>query len=733
MGGSQRLLYLPEDNEASACLEALRRVAQPHSKSLPHITLRYSAKPMRESASSLYGELHVSDFVLDQVTSFDMTHIGQGLRTVVLLCDSEQLEHVSYRPDYPHSVFHITLYDGPESALAERLLETLRRQSWGLRLEMVLEQHASSAAAGEASSLSWQHGGWFTDLASEVYCAALETLNISTELVAHTDDERLLIATEISNRLHRSPAASPVPEAAHRDFLRLKEFAELGQLAFWSEQEIGELSPGHSQSNNAAKRNSTYITPPELSLEVVDEVLRWVETDDLVDFGDPAIGAGIFFAALRHRIGDDRINTARGVEIDMHSARRTQHRWRRTRLSVLVGDFLRVPPEEGSWSLLIANPPYKRSQLIGSEVDAIRQMLQVELGLKLSRRSDLYLYFMLRSHKWMAEEGIAAWVIPAEFQLTDYASSLREYLATKVQLLRIHTYDETDSQFDNALISTSVVVFRKRAPDKASQVFLTQGGSLKEPAQLRLESLETLSTRSRWNFNFLRSLDSVSISDRKVGEFFTIKRGIATGANSLFVLSADRLKELGVERQWVRPLFPRAKAIADGVLRSDAFGDPVPSSGMWLIDTAESLSEIRAASPVFADYLESIAIKAQNSALVRRRAPFYKQENREVPPIAFVYMAKSDVQPRNRFVANFSSAVVLNNYLGIYPKRQVAARLEADPGLLGLIHAELSSISLDSLIAEGRIYGNGLLKLEPKELGRVRMKESAFWGKFHDL
>jgi adenine-specific DNA-methyltransferase len=729
VASNQQLLYLSEGNEASACLEVLRRIAQPASRSLPHITLRHSQKPLRESAKSLYGELHVSDLVLDQITSFDVTHVGHGLRTVVVLCDSEQLEHVSYRPDYPQSVFHITLYDGPESIFAEKLLNELRDYSWGLRLDVDLERHQSSAAAGEASSLSWRHEGWFTDLASSVYLETVALLELRTDLTSHSDHDRIRLLRAVCARLHESPATSFNPTTASRDFLRMEAFSELGQLAFWSEQDISELSPNRANgSAKSIKQNSTFITPPELSLDVVDEALRWVADGDLVDFGDPAIGAGIFYAALRHRIGEERINSARGVEIDVHSARRTLHRWRRSRLSVLVGDFLEQVPEPKTWNLVVANPPYKRSQLTGRELVDIRRRLERELDIRISRRSDLYLYFILRTHAWMNEDAIAAWVIPAEFQVTSYGQSLRTYLSTRVELLRLHTYDPGDSQFDNALISTAVVIFRNRRPSTIGVATVSQGGSLAQPLETRHETLGDLAALPRWSLVSLKSRDFTSPDDRRLGDYFEVKRGVATGANSLFVLSDEQIMANEVPAEMVKPLFPRAKEILGGVLGSDEEGCPKPASGLWLVDTSLSMGEISKRSPKFGEYLSSIRTQAESSALARRRSPFYSQDIRAVPQLAFVYMAKASVTSRRRFILNKSQAVVLNNYLGIHPKPFLRDQIERDPSLLDKVHQSLIEISSEALAAEGRMYGHGLLKLEPSDLVRVVLPDSTVWS-----
>jgi len=728
---AKQLLFLPEDRVASAALEVIRRVLQPTSRALPHITLRYSNRPLRESARPIYETLQITDFVLDQVTSFDKPAPGEGIRTIVLFCDSEQLEHASYRPDHPDSVFHVTLYDGPASLVAERALELLSHYPWRLQFEMDLARFDSSQEAIANSTLQLREGVWFTELAAALCTESLDQLGFSRGVAELDEPQQLALIDLVCGQLHTAADADATPIEA-REALRLRDYVASRQLEFWSERDIAALSPSSKWLRGAGVReHSRYITPPELSLDVVDEALKWLDDTALVDFGDPAIGSGIFYAALRHRLGDERINTARGVEIDRFSAQRTLHRWRRTRLSVLLGDFLHQEPERRSWTLLLANPPYRRSQEIGSSLDRVRERLEDELSLEISRRSDLYSLFILRAHAWMNDDAVAAWVIPAEFQVTDYGRALRSYLATRVQLLRIHTYDPSDSQFDNALVSTSVVVFKNRAPEPAARAVITEGGSLAAPTHRRDENVKVLEGRFRWNFAYLQSRDA-AVEGHALGDFFSVKRGIATGANSLFVLSSSQVESLKVRAEWIRPLFPRAREIPDGVLRADDSGLPNPSSDRWLIDTDAPLSEIEEISPDFAAYLHRVEIATSASALVRRRRPIYHQERRPAPPIAFVYMAKMEVPAARRFIANHSRATILNNYLGLYPRSFVAAELLADPELLDRLHASFSRLEPNELRSQGRTYGSGLLKLEPREVARISLPPAGDWSRLAD-
>src|SRR5262249_51312131 len=76
---------------------------------------------------------------------------------------------------------------------------------------------------------------------------------------------------------------------------------------------------------------------------------------------------------------------------------------------------------------------------------------------------------------------------------------------------------------------------------------------------------------------------------------------------------------------------------------------------------------------------------------------------------------KSDGNPF-RFFWNKSRATAANVYLLLYPKGELNAALAARPDLYPIVFAHLQSLTGEHLIKEGRVYGGGLHKMEPKDL-----------------
>lgn len=92
-----------------------------------------------------------------------------------------------------------------------------------------------------------------------------------------------------------------------------------------------------------------------------------------------------------------------------------------------------------------------------SEKRRLQMESNIATGIKLSGLAGLYCHFLALAHHWMSEGGIAGWLIPSEFMDVNYGQELKRYLIEDVTLLRIHRFDPSNVQFDDALVSSAIV------------------------------------------------------------------------------------------------------------------------------------------------------------------------------------------------------------------------------------------------------------------------------------
>ncbi|HEX3397156.1 MAG TPA: hypothetical protein VHS76_10680 [Steroidobacteraceae bacterium] len=475
------------------------------------------------------------------------------------------------------------------------------------------------------------------------------------------------------------------------------------------------------KSQAERNRQGQFSTPPALAEDVLRYASKLLPGGEEVRFIDPAIGTGAFYSALFGAVPRARIAGALGFEIDPHYGDAARKLWRGTGLDYRLADFTKATPE-ACFNLLICNPPYVRHHhLSNADKARLQRSTFAVSGLELSGLSGLYCHFVGLSHAWMADHGIAGWLIPSEFMDVNYGQALKRYLLNKVTLLHIHRFDPNEVQFMDALVSSAVVWFRNAPPPRDHAVKFTVGGTLTEPKLSRLVAATDLAQEAKWT-RFPVADVRPKATLPTIADFFKIKRGLATGDNSYFILSLDQIKERGLPMEVFRPIVPSPRYLPTDRIESDASGRPKLERQLFLLDTILKESEIAQRYPSLFAYLQEGKERSIHARyLCRHRAPWYAQEKRPPAPIVCTYLGRGDSMRERpfRFILNRSKATAANVYLMMYPTQMLAGALHRDPALLDRVWDSLNGLTAAELVGEGRVYGGGLYKLEPKELANV--------------
>ena len=462
-----------------------------------------------------------------------------------------------------------------------------------------------------------------------------------------------------------------------------------------------------------------YSTPYRLANDIVCYVRQLVGRSDL-SMLEPAIGTGAFYSAFINCFGKD--NPAMGYEIDPYYYTPAKKLWAGYGIEFRQGDFLEERHADRKFSLILSNPPYTRHHHIRPDKKKyLQEAVLKETGIKLSGLCGLYCYFILLSSKWLEKDGISCWLVPSEFMDVNYGKAVKEFLLECVDLVSIHRFTPEEVQFDDALVSSSVVVFRNSKPS-TDDIRLSTGGSLLDPANVKNVPRSAFRPEEKWTPLFNDNTER-SCYDVTIGNFFSVKRGIATGNNSFFIVDMETVDKYEIPSDFLFPVLPAPRNLAVNEVHSRN-GMPLLDKQLFLFSCDFDEDTLQTEYPGVWRYIKEGRDRGiHKGANCKRRSPWYSCETRKPAPILITYMGRRLSEGNLfRFILNESRAIATNSYLLLYPKAQYIDKFRNEK-LRYLVWNILNNIPKERLCSCGRVYGGGLYKLEPKELMNTPVPE----------
>lgn len=458
-------------------------------------------------------------------------------------------------------------------------------------------------------------------------------------------------------------------------------------------------------------RMGQFSTPYPLALDIMSYAKRLMDNTS-VSLLEPSIGTGVFFSALTECFS--KSSRAVGFEIDPYYFQPTKDLWNGYAIDLRNEDFLTAQPFNERFSLLVANPPYSRHHHIPTDIKKIlKAQIKKDTGLSISGLSSLYCYFLILSTKWLADDALSCWLLPSEFMDVNYGEAVKEYLTTRVNLVAIHRFSPSDVQFNDALVSSSIVVFRNSKPNDG-KVRLSTGGTICSPKIAKEMSCRQMKATDKWSAYFGER--EKQKSQNTIGDYFTVKRGIATGNNHFFIIDKSVIDHYSIPSQFLTPVLPAPRNLSVNEVRSQD-GQPLLDHRLFLFSCNLEADKLRKMYPNVYSYIEEGERSGvANGANCSKRSPWYSCEVRKPSPILITYMGRNVLNGNLfRFILNNSEAIATNSYLMLYPKSQYTKKFH-DETVRRKVWEALNDIPKELLMNCGRVYGGGLYKLEPHEL-----------------
>jgi adenine-specific DNA-methyltransferase len=454
------------------------------------------------------------------------------------------------------------------------------------------------------------------------------------------------------------------------------------------------------------KRSGAYFTPDDVAASLIAWSCRR-PSDRMLD---PSCGDGRFIALHPNSVG---------IEQNPQSA---HHAIERAPAALVhEGDFFAWAGQTAErFEAAAGNPPFIRYQTFKGDMRKRAFDLCERHGARFSGLASSWAPFLVATASLLKSGGRMAFVVPAEIGHAPYAAPLLDYLVAHfsiVQIVAVRTKLFPDLSEDCWLLYTDGYGGRAQTIDLTILDRFTPRRTRPRPT-LRIDLDEW---RTVWNRRLrpylmpaaIRSLYADAVSDaasHRLSDFANVGIGYVSGDNDFFHLRPSEARRWKIPAACLQPSVRNGRAMpageitnatVDGWRRSD---DPVLllrlQRGQDLPHSVKS-------------YLDSTAGReARLGYKCRNRTPWYAVPDVQIPDYVMSYMSGRSAN----LVRNMAGVTCTNSVHSVrVTDRAVAARL--------LPHWSSPFVRL-SCELEGHALGGGMLKLEPREAGRLLFPSS---------
>ncbi len=456
------------------------------------------------------------------------------------------------------------------------------------------------------------------------------------------------------------------------------------------------------------KSGGRFYTPAP----VAEVVAEWALREGHGSVLDPACGEGVFLMAAlrRHPRGTSRVC---GIDLDDHVPLPVRSALVSKRLRILNKDFMRTCPDDigGRVDVILGNPPFVRHHLLSDRQREVARKASDADFLGLSRGCDYWVYFLLGSLKFLSCGGRIGMVLPGSFLRADYAVPVRNLLLSRFRRIKyvlIHDVLFGGTQAETLVLlaegygeAAEEVIAASAGAGELGEAVLGKGSDVPVPKEYWRRSWEIAAVNKR----VVGVLESMAKCSHALGDLAEIRIGTVTGANDVFLITAAQRELLGLSVSQVTPAIVSSRKLNTFRLTEGAFSKLKETGGKCFVMTLVRGERLPKATKILLQdaRLGGIHLRSQCA----KRNPWYAVE--PVHADAFLtYM--SHYGPR--ITLNDVGATCTNSLHALRWKTRLVSPTKVALALLST-PAQLSA----ELV--GRIYGGGVLKLEPSDARKV--------------
>mgnify|MGYP000855611707 CR=1 FL=1 len=338
------------------------------------------------------------------------------------------------------------------------------------------------------------------------------------------------------------------------------------------------------------KKNGVVYTPIKMADYVATQMIQYSnkKIHETIDVLDPAVGEGELLVSMVNALKKEFSNPISivGYETDTNVCSKTEERLKTLfpdiDINIRNEDFLEAVENYtvGKFNYVIANPPYVRTQIMGSN-----KAQQIAEKLSLAGRIDIYYAFLVYTKEVLKEDGVSGYITSNKFLTIKSGSSVRNFmlenycihqitdlgdtkLFTSSVLPCIIIFSKGNTTERNSVKFTSVYETKMEATEKIDNVFdaIYKKGVYETPEKKKLlfqqGILQSVEKDALWNILSDEIQEWIKRVDEKTWMHFSdigkIRVGIKTTADNVFIGSDWSGDREGLE--WLRPLITHRNA-----------------------------------------------------------------------------------------------------------------------------------------------------------------------------
>ena len=449
------------------------------------------------------------------------------------------------------------------------------------------------------------------------------------------------------------------------------------------------------------KRSGAYFTPDDVSAALVAWACR-APTDRMID---PSCGDGQFLALHCNSVG---------IEQNPISAHRAIAR----APSALVheGDFFIWATETGErFECAAGNPPFIRYQTFKGKTRCRAFDLCLDLGVRFSGLTSSWAPFLVATAGLLKPGGRMAFVVPAEIGHAPYAAPLLEYLVAS--FATVHVIAVRKKLFPT-LSEDCWLLYADGLGGKAEAIDLSVLDAFM-PAKRPPEATTRVDLeewRTVWNRRLrpyllprsIRALYANALGDaatRQLADFAHVGIGYVSGDNAFFHLRPSDAKRLRIPAAFLQPSLRNGRAMPETEITKATVDRWKRNDQPILLLRLQRGEELPSTVSAYLD--SSAGRTAREGYKCRNRAPWYAVPDVQIPEFVMSYMSGRTVN----LVRNAAKVSCTNSVH--------AVRLHDRALASKLLPSWSSPFVRLSCELEGHALGGGMLKLEPREAGRI--------------